>query len=75
MGTTIACGVLTVAGLQLGYGILGLVAIEIARTLLTAIGLGFGLRRFSPEVRVALGSPWGPHLRTLRGSQHLDIPQ
>ncbi len=67
MGTTIACGVLTVAGLQLGYGILGLVAIEIARTLLTAIGLGFGLRRFSPEVRVALGSPWGPHLRTLRG--------
>ena len=75
MGTTISCGILTVAGLQLGYGILTLVAIEIARTLLTAVGLGFGLRRVSPEIRVALGSPWGPPPANASRLQHLDIAQ
>jgi O-antigen/teichoic acid export membrane protein len=66
VGTTLMCGVATVGGLQLGYGILALVAIEIARTVFTAIALSVFLRKFSPDIRVSWGRAGGRYFRALR---------
>ena len=57
----------TVLGLRLGYGILWLVGLEIAGTLLTAALHAVLLRRLYPEVRPGFGPVGGEHLRRIRG--------
>lgn len=57
----------TVVGLRLGYGLLWLVGIEIAGTLLTAALYAVLLRRLYPEARPGFGPVGGEHLRRMRG--------
>ncbi|MGH7497363.1 MAG: lipopolysaccharide biosynthesis protein [Gemmatimonadales bacterium] len=64
---TIVCAVATAIVLELGYGILALVGIEIAGTLLTAVLFRLLLRRLEPEVRIGLGPVSGPTMRKIRG--------
>ncbi|MGH2357145.1 MAG: lipopolysaccharide biosynthesis protein, partial [Candidatus Limnocylindria bacterium] len=67
MAATILGALATVAGLELGYGIVALVCIEIAGTLLTAFLFALFLRRLFPAIRIGLGPIGGPHLRHIRG--------
>ena len=64
---TVTLAVATVVGLRLGYGILALVAIEIAGTVLTGALYAILLRRLYPRVRLGFGPLHGPHLRRIRG--------
>jgi O-antigen/teichoic acid export membrane protein len=67
MAGTIVCAGATVLVLELGYGILALVAVEIGGTILTT-GLSLALlRRLEPQIRLAFGPIGGPHLRRIRG--------
>jgi O-antigen/teichoic acid export membrane protein len=64
---TVVCAGATVLVLELGYGVLGLVAVEIGSTLLsTALSLTL-LRRLEPDVRLGLGPIGGTHLRRISG--------
>ena len=67
MAATIVCAGATVFVLELGKGILALVAVEIGGTLLTAALSLALLRRLEPEVRLTLGPIGGPYLRRIRG--------
>jgi O-antigen/teichoic acid export membrane protein len=67
IASSILCAAGTVIGLELGYGIIALVCIEIARTLITAAAFAALLRRLSPETRISLGPVGGPYLRAVRG--------
>lgn len=66
VGWTILSATATVIGLELGYGILLLVGLEIAGTLLTSMAFFLFLRRRFPEVRLRLSRIGGPHLRQIR---------
>ncbi len=67
MAGSIVCAGATVLVLELGYGILALVAVEIGGTILTT-GLSLALlRRLEPQIRLAFGPIGGPHLRRIRG--------
>src|SRR5690606_511917 len=59
----VIAAVATVVMLELGYGILSLVVIDIAGTVIAAVLLLLFLARLMPEVRLGLGPVRGAHLR------------
>jgi O-antigen/teichoic acid export membrane protein len=67
MAVSILGALATVIGLQAGYGILTLVGIEIAGTLLVTLLLALFMRRLCPEIRLSVGRIGGPHLRRISG--------
>ena len=67
MAVSILGALATVAGLQAGYGILALVSIEIAGTLLATLIFALCLRRVCPEIHLGVGRIGGEHLRRISG--------